>query len=317
MNSYKTIGGYFGLELNKSSFAYSDAVLLNSARNCLLYILRANNVKKIYLPKFNCDVVLDAVKQAKVPYELYSIDMNLEIGGDFKLLEGEYIIYVNYFGIKDKYCKFLTNKYGRNLIIDCSQAYYFEPNKIAHIFYSPRKFFGVPDGGILYTDKMLTDNFIKDTSFQRFSHLLKRIDLSPEDGYEDFKIDDNSLSNQPIKEMSRLTKHILDSINSERARKIRVKNFNYLNKYLGKQNELIIDKSINGPLCYPYFTSNQNLREKLIENKIFVATYWPNVFDWASEDDVEYKLAKSVIPLPIDQRYNISDMRIILKVING
>jgi hypothetical protein len=50
------------------------------------------------------------------------------------------------------------------------------------------------------------------------------------------------------------------------------------------------------------------LKQKLIENRIFVATYWPNVFEWCRSKDLEYNLANNLLPLPIDQRYGKEEL---------
>jgi hypothetical protein len=55
----------------------------------------------------------------------------------------------------------------------------------------------------------------------------------------------------------------------------------------------------------------------LIKEKIFVATYWPNVFDWTLPDSMEYYLAKNIVPLPIDQRYNLDDMQYMVTVLKN
>lgn len=62
---------------------------------------------------------------------------------------------------------------------------------------------------------------------------------------------------------------------------------------------------------------NIDIRKKLIANKIFVATYWPNVFSWTVADSVEHGFADYLIPLPIDQRYGEDDIERILKIINN
>ncbi|HZK61329.1 MAG TPA: hypothetical protein VFC41_04585 [Anaerovoracaceae bacterium] len=317
MSSNKPIGGYFGLELGVGGFMHSDATLLNSGRNCLEYILKSNKAKKVYLSRYTCDVVLQPLKKLNIPYSFYSINEKLEIDTNLEVRENEFVVYIDYFGVKDKYCEHLSQKYGKRLILDCSQAYYFEPSKISHTFYSSRKFFGVPDGGLLYTDKILDEEFEVDISYQRCSHLLKRIDIGAEQGYEDFKNNDKSLNNQPIKTMSHLTERLLRSVDYSKARETRINNFNHLDKHLRESNSLNIDSnSISGPLHYPLLTEDSGLRKKLIKNKVYVATYWPNVFEWCGEEEVEHKLAKNIIPLPIDQRYDIKDMERIVKIIN-
>ena len=55
----KEIGGYFGLEQyrNNTGEYYKDLICLNTARNSLVYISKARNIKKIYIPYFLCDSV--------------------------------------------------------------------------------------------------------------------------------------------------------------------------------------------------------------------------------------------------------------------
>jgi hypothetical protein len=57
------------------------------------------------------------------------------------------------------------------------------------------------------------------------SHLLKRIDLSAEQGYTDFSENDKSLENQPIKRMSNLTERILSGIDYQSIKKQRKEKF--------------------------------------------------------------------------------------------
>ena len=320
MSSFSPIGGYFGLEKGSGNdtggFLHDDAILLNTARNCFEYILRANKVTHVYMPKFTCDVMLEPLQKLDISYTFYPINDDLEIISEIELDEGEYIVYTNYFGIKDNYSRHLSSEYGERLILDCSQAYYFEPLIVGHTIYSPRKFFGVPDGGCLYTSRIISGEFPVDISDNRMSHLYKRIEQGAEAGYEEFIKNDASLVGQPIKQMSEKTETILSTVNFEQVRQKRFQNFQKLHESLMADNEITIDLSdMLCPMIYPFRTNNKDVRQELITQKIFVATYWPNVFEWSNNQEVEYKLAQEVIPLPIDQRYTEMEMNSIIKVI--
>lgn len=317
MNSSKFIGGYFELELQNSGFMHSNAILLNSGRNCFEYILQTNRPTHVYIPKYICDVMIEPLNKLKVPYSFYSIDENLEIDKNVQLKKNELIVYVNYFGIKDGYGNLLGKKYGNKLVLDNSQALYTKPIKSSHTFYSPRKFFGLPDGGFLYTNKKLVEDLPVGISYQRFSHLIKRIDVDADKAYKDFTSNEGSLSDQPIMQMSLLTRSILGNIDFETARQKRLANFDFLHKGLKDNNRLQIDlNSFSCPMVYPYLTRDSMLRQKLIRDNIFIATYWPNVLNWSNRGETEYKLAKGILPLPIDQRYGIKEMVRILRAIN-
>lgn len=314
------IGGYFELELpDCGGFLHDDGVLLNSGRNALEYVLMSlRDVKHLYLPYYTCNVVMEPVEKMGIPYSFYHINQKLEIESLPLLQCGDYLIYTNYFGIKDEYVKTLANHYGAKLIVDNAQAWFAEPIKGVNTIYSPRKYVGLPDGGIAYCTKHIDEgSFDQDVSFDRCSHLLKRIDVGPSEGYAVFRANSKQLIGQPIKRMSRLTKRILLSIDFEVVRDKRKKNFGLLHQCLNKTNLFFMPliESFACPMIYPYLTNDRSLRQKLIENKIFVATYWPNVFEWCKQEDMEYDLANRIVFIPIDQRYDKEDMKRIVEMI--
>ena len=315
------IGGYFELELpDYGCFFHDDGVLLNSGRNALEYVLMSLcDVRNIYVPYYTCDVVMEPIEKMGVPYSFYHINQKLEIEDLPSLQRGEYLIYTNYFGVKDEYVKILANHYESHLIVDNAQAWFAEPIEGVNTIYSPRKFVGLPDGGIAYCTKQIDKNsFAQDVSFERCSHLLKRIDIGPSDGYADFRANSEQLKGQPIKQMSRLTQRMLSSIDFEVVKGKRKKNFEYLHKGLGENNLFSIPSvdTFACPMVYPYLTDDNSLKQKLIDSKVFVATYWPNVFGKCKPKDWEYVFAERLAFIPIDQRYGVEDMYLIVNIIN-
>lgn len=228
----------------------------------------------------------------------------------------EALLYVNYYGLKQHYVESLAEKVGEHLIVDNTQAFYAQPIVGIDTFYTCRKFFGVSDGAYLYTDKKLDVELERDLSFDRFMSLTKRIDLSAEAGYNDSLVLRKTLVGQPIKRMSKLTQCIMQSIDYEASTKKRRENYQMLHKRLGKENKLTLQLDEEAvPMVYPFLAPIKGIREKLIENKVFVARYWPNVLKWTTEDDIDYLLAYQMQPLPIDQRYGEKDMEKIINTI--
>lgn len=316
----KPIGGYFELELphNHKKFPHSDGVLLNSGRHSLEYILQSlGKIKRLWIPYFTCDVVLQPLERLQIPYSFYRINQDLTIAEDVALEEGEYIIYTNYYGIMDAYCKTLASIYSHNLIIDNAQALYAEHLEGIKTFYSPRKFVGVPDGGIAYIDNVYDATLPKDVSYDRCSHLLKRHDLIPAEGYKDFRDNSHKIAESPMSEMSNLTEALLLSIDFDAILEQRLYNFNYLHEHLASLNGLQLPPldSFVCPLVYPFYAKDPELKKQLISNQVFVATYWPNVLEWCKAEDIEYELTTHIIALPIDQRFEKEDMDRIIKFI--
>lgn len=318
MNWFDAIGGYFELELRNWEEFHQSIIRLNTGRNAFEYILRANEYKKVYLPYYTCEVMLEPIKKLKLDCEFYRIDRDfLPVIDVTKLQLNETLVYNNYFGIFDRNANKIS-RLNNNIIIDNSQAFYTKPIKGSQTFYSARKFFGVPDGAYLYTNKQLDLELQLDYSLNRMSHLLGRIEEGAEEFYQTFKRNDDVLSNQPIKQMSKLTHRLMQNIDYEYAARTRKENFNYLHSCLKDKNELNIDiESVTVPMVYPYLVKNgSELKQKLISNKIFVSTYWPNVAVWDEvKSSYENYLLQNLVTLPIDQRYNLNQMNIITNLI--
>ena len=87
----KEIGGYFAFELSeKYNMPNSDGIMLNSGRNALECILfNLGEIKKLYIPYFTCDVVLEPINKLGIIYSYYSINENLEIADNIELTDKE------------------------------------------------------------------------------------------------------------------------------------------------------------------------------------------------------------------------------------
>lgn len=321
MSYSDAIGGYFGLEPTgeHGHNIHEKSILLNSARNCLEYVLRARRPERVYMPSYTCSVVFEPLDRLNIPYSIYELDKNLEFLELPKINENELLLYSNYFGLKDAYCDRMVQFYGERLVLDCSQALYYAPQPGCHVFYSPRKFVGLPDGGCLYTPNVLEVDLPVDTSSEtRTTHLYIRDKDGAEAGYNDFLRNDASLSGLPIMKMSELTKSMIGSIAFDKVRERRKQNFAYLFERLG--GGLLIGKDdwqdAACPMVFPYLANGPELRGKLIAERIYTATYWPNVLNDARRDTYEYNLANRLMALPIDQRYNEEDMQRIVEVVD-
>jgi hypothetical protein len=321
LSSAKELGGYFEIEVPVGSSIYHDsAIAVNSGRNALELILRANSVKKLWIPYYVCGAVLQPLARLNIEYDFYYIGCNLEPFINFDFKDGEFVLYVNYFGMKDR---FICEKVGHNanVIIDNSQAFYYVPEPGMLSFYSPRKYFGVPDGGFAYCSFDAYEDMAleRDTSFDRVGHLVKRLDLCAEEGFDDFKGNEKGLKDRRLLRMSRLTERLLSGINYEKVRDKRSRNFAYVHEQLRDSNELtfLCDVSIFAcPMIYPYLTKDTTLRNYLIRQKVYVAQYWGNVLDWLpGPGTFEEYLVKNMVPIPIDQRYDVGDMARIVQII--
>lgn len=86
---------------------------------------------------------------------------------------------------------YATHNLGNNVIVDNAQAYFQDPLPGIDTLYTCRKFFGVPDGAILYTDKFIKIKQ-KDESYKRMNFLLGRFERTAGEFYQEY-VDNNRL----------------------------------------------------------------------------------------------------------------------------
>lgn len=302
------MGGYIELQLHAGKEHYPNLIRLNTGRNALEYILKQRGYEKIYVPFFTCDVLFEPIRKLGLLHQFYSVDEHLDPIINFEIETYACFLYTNYFGIKQNTVIDLSKRIN-NLIIDNSQAFFSEPLPGIDTFYSCRKFFGVPDGAYLQISKKSHRKLPVDVSFNRFSHLIKSIDLGIEAGYADYKANNHALCNNDVMAMSQVTRRLLSGIDYAECMRIRKRNFNFLHKHLKDKNLLKFDFPDNeSPMVYPFLADNRQLKLHLIQKKIYVATYWPNVFEWTTTGMYENYLARCLVALPIDHRYSLSDM---------
>ena len=320
----KPIGGYFELADREitDNFPHKNGILLNTGRNALEYILRSiNNIKRIYLPYFTCEVVLEPIRKLGISYNYYQINPRFEISDRIVLGEGEYIIVNNYYGIKDLYIRSLYARYGEHLIVDCAQAFFAPVVNGIKAFYSCRKFVGVADGGIAYLGNEIGADISQlevEPTETHSDHLLIRKEKGAEAGFRNYQANEAALDSQPIRQMSAFTKDALLHIDYEKIKHQRIRNWNTLNDALVATNQIQtpLTSDFDCPMVYPYMVENGlELRKKLISEKIFVAKYWPNVISYDGFE-FEANLADKVVCLPLDQRYDKEDMNRIIEIIN-
>lgn len=316
----QAIGGYFELELPPAgTHFHPEAILYQSARAAFRALLKARRPRKVLVPKYICNAMLSPLIQEAVDYAWYDLDASLNVPNSVELREGEWLLYVNYFGVCQTQVESLLSNYPADqLVFDYSQAF-FDPPRLEALatVYSPRKFFGVPDGGMLITSCEVSQKDVWDlNTLSRMKHLLRRLCEFPEEGYQDYLAAESSLEDSTPIHMSRLTQRILASIDYQKVQKKRLENFSFIHYRLKSANDFGFDTSrIVAPLCYPLISNKKGLRELLIKNRVFVPTYWPDARARLGSTWNE-RMTDGLIPLPIDQRYEQDDMEHILKLID-
>ncbi|MFC5475989.1 hypothetical protein [Paraherbaspirillum soli] len=316
--SSKAIGGYFELELPVSTFPlHHSAIRFQSARAAFHALLSVGQPQRVWMPKYICDAMLAPLHALDVEIVFYDLDPGLGVDEDVVLEPQDWLLYVNYFGLcSDQEERLLRRFKPSQLIMDHSQAFFATPKDCLATIYSPRKFFGLPDGGLLHTTlKVSEPTEIDSGSVARCSHLLQRLDTSAEAGYADFKLAEETLRDTQPRRMSTLSTRLFSSIDLNRIKQRRNANFVYLHQRLKHLNGLDLDVvRIGGPLCYPLlmeYGNVQALREALAAERVFIPSYWPEVRTRVADDALERQLVDGCLPIPCDQRYERADLELV------
>ncbi|MBR4458427.1 MAG: hypothetical protein IKS31_05670 [Clostridia bacterium] len=307
----REIGGYIELDTYRLPMLHEGALALNCGRNALACLLKARDIRRLWIPRFLCDSVPDVCEREDVPYSFYRVGLDFLPAEDVDLGEGEWFYFVNYYSQFDNdIIAGWVRRYGR-VIVDNAQSYFQPPLPGVDTLYTCRKYFGVADGAFLYTDAVIPENLPTDESFERMGFLLGRFERTASEFYGAYAANNELFRTEPVKCMSRLTRNLLHGIDYRWCRERREANFRFLHERLGSRNLLHL-RDEPGTFMYPLMLpEGREIRRKLQQRKIYIPTLWPDVTDWCRPEDAETVMAENILPLPIDQRYTIEDMSVI------
>lgn len=308
------LGGYIGLELPDNNYFWlSEALKFNSARAAFASLVEQTQARSVWLPRYLCDTMNTILSGTEVELRFYNLTERFEIKDRLRIDEGSIILFVNYFGVCNRQAQNVIEKYGvDNVVIDNSQALFCDKFDALATIYSPRKFFGLPDGGLLFSDDPRIKQLeLRDTTSEsRMGHLISRVTKSPEAAYQKYQDAEKGIAELPVLGMSRLTERLLRSVNYDAARVARTRNVQYLDKKLREYNKLSLEIGEEiAPLCYPFLPNTATAsRAELIKNRVFVPSYWPEVLGRSEEGSFEWDMVTNGLFLPCDQRYTEEDM---------
>ncbi|WP_305402630.1 hypothetical protein [Photobacterium leiognathi] len=186
------------------------------------------------------------------------------------------------------------------------------------LYIRQESFYLIPEGGTIVTSKKLIYSGQSKTSINALSALVKRFEENAQSGYEYFRKASEELNKVSCDKISKLSFYLLNNMDYSSYLAIRENNLKYLNSSLKSINILNVSEN-SKPLCYPLMLkfNVSELKKKLIENKIYVATYWDDAISRIRSNSFESKLIFDTLYIPLDQRYNLDDLDKIVKIIKG
>lgn len=312
------IGGYLELEDYGGKPYHQASIALDSARSCLAYLIELRSIRSIALPDLMCSVVNVTCDRKGCKRRTYNIGPNFLPVYNFKLADDEWLYLSDYYGTltAEAVCNALVFANGR-VIVDEVQGFFRKAWPAADTFYTCRKFFGVPDGAYLATrdGATLERKLPVCRSLPRMAHVLGRAEDNASDHYAEYSSAEELIGIDGPEAMSEVTRRLLSGVNFGRVKTIRERNFTVLAEMLGSKN--LLDPGVpEGPYMYPFLATEAGaVRRKLAARKIYVPTLWPNVLEDCADGTLAHRYAEDILPLPIDQRYDADDMRVLAKAV--
>jgi hypothetical protein len=311
----KPIGGFIEWEDWKDGKGpYHKALELASGRSAFRLILDQCKPDKVYVPFFCCDSLIQPLEEAGTAFEFYEIGYDLLPNSYPKLKANELIVYIDFYGISRRQSRQMEERYGEQLVLDLTMAFFRRPSSDQLAFNSCRKFFGVPDGAYLYgieSDVQLKENQSFTTNHL---HLRSKGDLP--NAYPEFLKNEGQIPSKPLS-MSEVSREVMAAVDYGEVAKRRSENFEFLHHRLRKDNNWSIpDLEGQVPLYYPYRPSSPIDRKNLITEQVFLATIWPDVLNRNVPGfHISKQLSAETLPLPIDQRYGPDDLERMLELL--
>lgn len=332
--SQKIIGGKFGFPVELSevrshpAFLDGNPVLLLNARSGIKLVVDQLRPKNIWLPSYLCPTILSAIDRSISKIHYFPINSQLELSSlEFidQINANDILLIIDYFGFPadSEILTFIQEK-GCMIIKDCSQALFsdFHSDNFEFHLFSPRKFLGVPDGGILHISdhvnvkRPLLTPPPDEISYTSFKALIHRREFDLYGGDRVWRQEFNQVEEylQPgYYRMSELSLLVLENaFNFEQICNQRRDNYLALSTML---SEIALFPTLPEdviPLGFPIKLQNRDeVQRNLFSKNVYPPIHW-NLDKFVPSEFVDsHELSQQIMTLPCDQRYDQDDMHFV------
>ena len=298
--------------------------------------------KTVLLPIYTCETVIEPFVDEGWTLFFYRLKRNLSVDIESlkELVEKERpsaILYHHYFGFQTFDAKDLLKEYAKKGIViveDLTQILLSEECCDTADYYvtSFRKFFAIPDGGALISRNPLknvtvnpADINIAETAIEAFSMKSEYFsEMNAEKKLrfrEKYRVLHTMISqNSMLAEMNDISMNILHSVDYDIICEKRRSNYMWLCEKLKSIEgiEPVISKPVddNTPLYFPVYVEDREKFQKYLASKnIYCPVVWPKPKQIAEMDEDTLYMYGHMICIPIDQRYGIEEMNVVIKTI--
>ena len=300
--------------------------------------------KSVLIPAYTCQTVIDPFIELGWTVHFYNIEKTLRI--DLEDLNDKYesilpsmIVVHPFHGMElnedeiDTLSK-IKNK-GCIIVEDITQCIYAESrlDVFDYIVGSYRKWFKSPDGGFLeshltegievptnenlsFVSKQTDAMYLRGKYFETHDEYLKQISI---------RLNKSAVAEAQGKislhKMANASLAFMETENHETDKSIRLSNYAYLHSHIVSQRVTFVCSNLKdvttAPLYFPiYVDERAKLQKALAQSHVYAPVLWPIKTDAVLINENFKDIYSTILMIPIDQRYDVDDMRRIVKIIN-
>jgi hypothetical protein len=331
VNLAQLIGGMFGLQATPDSnagmppFVTNQTLYLANVRSGIWLLVQQLAPRQIWCPSYLCLAILNAVKDQATRVRYYEVDYDLTIPSLQWLDQvqpGDLVLLIDYFGSScDSECAVRARERGAWVVEDASQALLsgHVGRYSDFVLFSPRKFVGVPDGGLLCLNGTIHFQDIQLETLPAawwlkalLASVLRREFDSHGGTRSWFELFQTTEPSSPIGRfaMSELSRTLLyNSFDYAQIAQKRIDNYRILADRLGSLAlfPCLSDQTV--PIGFPIRVRQRDkVRQALFAHEIYPPVHWVIQGAVPEEYSASHKLASEIMTLPCDQRYDQHDM---------
>jgi len=318
------------------TFGKAHALRCDTGRSALKLALadwrgRGGAAARVWLPSYVCPSVNEAVSQLGLRVEVYGDRPGSASWSRAPQPEdGDLVLLVHYFGVLNRPAlAWLAGFPARHwsVLEDCVQAPYTEGAGLSgdYAITSLRKWWPAPDGALVCANHALIDAALLPPNEAFVSQRCAAKLLRGQGGDEATQLawvagSEHLLEQAVPRETSWLSLLLLAGVDTATAIARRRANWRALAAGLASSGAVVplFAGLADGetPLVFPVLLADETrdpLRRFLIGRRIYCPIHWQLSQNEASED---HALARRILSLPIDQRYDARDMSFLLSHIN-
>jgi len=339
-NHVRIVGGMFGMPQTITDdagggirdFLRGENLLLTNARSGIHVLIEYLGCRRIWLPSYLCPSIVQCVSRSRVQMMSYAIDGTLNVATSswlHDLQAGDLVLFIDYFGFPaDDSIAAEVKAKGCYVLEDASQALLTSKrlHSADYILYSPRKFVGVPDGGILVSAcgrKCPSQNLMPPPDSWWLANLeatIRRREFDAcgvENDWFAWYLRSKKASPVGPYRMSDVSQRLLlSAFDYDQIANKRVENYAFLLKELA-DIALFTDLPAGVvPLGFPVrLRDRETIRKAMFNLRVYPAVHWAIGGIVAEEYAQSLDLSKQILTLPCDQRYGQREMDAMVRVL--